>query len=182
MKQALLRFLANRATAKLVATNYTPDFVIGRKGDEYLLRWYLIPRNRFFNIYLHKFLRSDQDFALHDHPWLFNASLILKGSYVEHYPAADKVKLLGLREACRFPAMRFLNAGDFRFRWGRSFHRVELWPSYHGDELEPVWTIFVTGPVVHKWGFMCPKGFRPFDSMVKYKTGVGSEPLDGCPD
>ena len=40
-----------------------PHFVIGGADDPYMLRWYLIPRNRRFNIYLHKFLRDDDDRA-----------------------------------------------------------------------------------------------------------------------
>lgn len=63
-----------------------PDMVIGEAIDPYLLRWWIIPRNRFFNIYLHKFMRSDDDRALHDHPWAWNLSLIIKGSYIEHMP------------------------------------------------------------------------------------------------
>lgn len=59
-----------------------PDFVIGGHANPYLLRWWLIPRNRVFNIYLHKFLRDDDDRALHDHPW-FWCSIMLRGEYVE---------------------------------------------------------------------------------------------------
>ena len=57
----------------------TPDLVIGGWDDPYLLRWWLIPRNRWFNVYLHLFLRSDDDRALHDHPW-FNLSFLLEGA------------------------------------------------------------------------------------------------------
>lgn len=63
-----------------------PDMVIGDNDNPYLLRWYVIPRNRIFNIYLHKFVRSDDDRALHDHPWSWNMSLIIKGIYIEHIP------------------------------------------------------------------------------------------------
>lgn len=60
-----------------------PHFIIGGTDRPYLLRWFLIPRNRWFNIYLHKFCRDDDDRALHDHPWWF-VSIMLQGSYVEH--------------------------------------------------------------------------------------------------
>lgn len=62
-----------------ISWDRAPDFVIGRTGDPYMERWWLIPRNRFFNIYLHRFWRSDDDRALHDHPWV-NLSILLKGS------------------------------------------------------------------------------------------------------
>lgn len=42
-----------------------PHFVIGSGESPYLLRWFLIPRNTKLNIYLHKFLQSDDDRALH---------------------------------------------------------------------------------------------------------------------
>ncbi len=42
------------------------DFII---GDFYLLRWWVIPRNEMYNLYLHDIRKSDDDRALHDHPW-----------------------------------------------------------------------------------------------------------------
>ena len=60
-----------------------PDFVIGPKDAPYLQRWWLIPRNRWFNVYLHHILHSDDDRALHDHMY-FNVSVLLRGRYVEH--------------------------------------------------------------------------------------------------
>ena len=60
-----------------------PDFII---GDNYLRRWWLIPRNRWLNVYLHEFRASDDDRALHDHPWA-SCSIILRGEYFEHLPA-----------------------------------------------------------------------------------------------
>src|SRR5690606_8416676 len=62
-----------------------PDFIVGADNPEgpYLERWYLLPRNRVLNVYLHRFLRDDDDRALHDHPWAW-LSLLLQGSYVEH--------------------------------------------------------------------------------------------------
>jgi len=113
-----------------------PDFVVGGKENPYLLRWWLIPRNRFFNVYLHKFMRSDDDRAEHTHPWAFNASWLLSGEYWEW--------------AHGIPSMR--RAGQVKFRWGASQHRIELTNG-------PCWTLFFTGPVVRQWGFICPQGF-----------------------
>jgi hypothetical protein len=54
-----------------------------RQNDEpYLERYYLFlkDRKRFpFNVFLHKFLKSDPD-DVHDHPWPY-ATIILKGGY-----------------------------------------------------------------------------------------------------
>lgn len=114
-----------------------PDFVIGDPAAPYLLRWWVIPRNRLFNIYLHRVIRSDDDRALHDHPWL-NASIIVDGGYLEHRIAAG---------GCRHLTARV--AGDVCTRTARAAHRLEVMP---GSEAV---TLFVTGPVIRQWGFHC---------------------------
>jgi len=53
-----------------------PDAVIGANGQAHFCRWFLVPYNRFFNVRLHEFLRSDPDEVLHDHPW-WNFSIVL---------------------------------------------------------------------------------------------------------
>ena len=127
-----------------------PDFIIGGAEDPYLRRHWLLPRNRFFNVYVHEFLRSDDDRALHDHPWLFNASWLIDGSYVEHLPGGRR---------------RVLTAGAFKFRWGGAPHRVELFEQLHPDPAIPAfipercWTVFITGPRCREWGFHCDRGW-----------------------
>lgn len=134
--QRLASWLMRRATRRL------PDFIIGSEDNPYLLRWWLIPRNPVFNVYLHCFLRSDDDRALHCHPWA-NLSVLLRGRYIEHTAHADGN-----------PQQRVLWAGDWRLRWrGGIRHRVELYPG------ERAWTLFLTGPRYREWGFHCPKGF-----------------------
>jgi hypothetical protein len=125
-----------------LATKRPPDFVIG--GDEpYLLRWFLIPRNPIFNIYLHEFWRDDDDRALHDHPWLFNASWLLRGAYIEHTIKAGGLVVKTLRQA-----------GAFKLRVGPAPHRLELTTNSVGDKMK-CWTLFITGPRVRSWGFYC---------------------------
>jgi hypothetical protein len=134
-----------------IAASRKPDFVIGAKDDPYVLRWWIIPRNRFFNIYLHRFLRSDDDRALHDHPWL-NVSIILDGAYTEETIAAGGVH-----------QRRVYEVGAVKFRGPRSAHRIEL----HAG---PCWTLFVTGPRVREWGFHCSHGWRPWQKFVSPKN------------
>lgn len=144
--------------------NRPPDFIIGGTSSPYLLRWYLTPWSRYDrrnpplwaqitkrllpNIYLHHFLRSDDDRALHDHPW-FNASILLKGGYYEHTRKGERI----LR-----------TAGSLIFRSPWTAHRVELFRvPYERDaalwfELD-CWTLFMTSPRVREWGFLCPKGW-----------------------
>lgn len=135
--------LGDRIIARI--TRRPPDFVIGGRDRPYLLRWFVIPRNPIFNIYLHQFRRSDDDRALHDHPWLFNVSWLLSGGYVEH-----TIKAGGLL------VRTYRRAGDLKMRWGKAPHRVELLTDGVGPtSLLSCWTIFITGPRVRQWGFYC---------------------------
>lgn len=139
----IVRKLASRLVS--YASSRPPSFVIG-KGElgPYLLRWYLIPRNRFFNVYLHRMLRDDDDRALHDHPWP-SLSLSLRGSCIEH--------MAGGRS-------RILQTGDIVGRSSTFAHRLEL--AISGD----YWTLFLTGPRIREWGFHCPKGWRRWQDFV----------------
>lgn len=146
-----------------------PDFVIGSAADPYLIRWWVIPRNRWFNIYLHEIRRSDDDRALHDHPWI-NCSLILEGGYWEHRIAAGGVQSRTLRPA-----------GSMVARGPGAAHRLEVDPG-----LGTTITMFITGPIVRHWGFHCPvAGWRHWkdftssgDSSV---VGRGCGELDHAP-
>ena len=140
--------IADRFIARM--TRRPADFVIGGSERPYLRRWFVLPRNPVFNVYLHQFLRSDDDRALHDHPWLFNASLLLRGSYVEHTIKAGGIEMRTLRQA-----------GAFKLRCGPAPHRVELLgdPFAEVENPLPCWTLFITGPRVRQWGFHCPHGW-----------------------
>lgn len=122
-----------------------PDRHIGGRDNPYLLRWHLVPRNRWFNIYLHKFLRDDEDIALHDHPW-WSVSVLIRGRYTEWTQ--------------RGQACRVYRAPRIRVRSATFAHRISLTPG------ETAWTIFVTGPTVREWGFHCPKGWRHWRDFV----------------
>ena len=103
-------------------------------GEVYLRRWHVIARNRFFNIYVHRFSRSDDDRALHDHPWA-SLSWVLRGRYIDITSKGGKL----------------LTEGKFKLRLsGKKPHRVVLID-------DTCWTLFVTGPKYREWGFHCPK-------------------------
>ena len=116
-----------------------PDRII---KDPYLHRWYVIPKNKYFNIYLHKFQKSDDDRALHDHPW-YSCSILLKGEIREH---SDK----GIKYVPRWWPV---------FRTAKFAHRIELVKG-------PVWTIFITGPKTRTWGFYPPGGWMRSDIFL----------------
>ncbi len=140
--------------ARRYAAHRAPDFVI---GDHQLDRWWLIPRNKLFNVYLHRFNRSDEDRALHDHPWCSLGWIIGPGGYTD-------------QEALR---IRWRRVGCWTWRWPTTAHRVVL----AGDR--PVYTLFFTGPVVREWGFHCPQGWRNWKEFVSVVPG-GNRVGRGC--
>jgi hypothetical protein len=142
-----------------------PDFVIGGADDPYLLRWYLIQQNRLFNIYLHEVRRSDDDRALHDHPWP-NVSFLLRGAYVEHRIRAGGIE-----------ARRTFTAGALKFRLPWAAHRVELLEDARGARW--CWSLFITGPWCRSWGFHCPNGWRDWRDFTNTADG-GSTTGRGC--
>lgn len=179
LKAKIKRWLINKALDRFELNDGYADFVIKPDGETvYLERWYTIPRNRWFNIYLHHFKRSDQDFALHDHPWLFNISLPIGDcGYLEEVFVGDS-DYFDDPLVTKFVAVP---AGDFKFRFGRAPHRVQLCHDLDGNELE-AWTIFMTGPVVRDWGFYCRNGWKPYREVINHQPGVGSHLLGNSCD
>lgn len=131
------------------------DFHIGPvETDPYMRRWYIIPRNSFFNVYLHHMRHDDDDRALHDHPW-WSISLCLAGLIKEHLEDGDRIVAMG----------------DWRFRTGKMLHRLSL---PFGD----AWTIFITGPKFREWGFACSSGWTHWQDFVD--PANPGQPGRGC--
>lgn len=135
-----------------------PDVEIGGRSDPYMQRWHVIPRNRFFNIYFHRVLRSDDPRALHDHPWA-SLSVVLTGGYTEVIEK-DGSHLAVLRRT-----------GDVTFRRASAAHRL-------CDPLIGTFTLFVTGPRIRNWGFYCPQGWRRWQDFCDPKDHT--KPGRGC--
>lgn len=156
------RLLVNVALARAA------DFIVGADNPDgaYLYRWWLIPRNRVFNIYLHHFLRDDDDRALHDHPWHW-LSFLLHGSYIEHTIAAGGIHRRQLREP-----------GSIKVSGPRRAHRIELLTDAPFEGKRDCWTIFITGPRLRRWGFHCKKGWVDFARFTK--PGATGETGAGC--
>lgn len=192
---------------KLIEKYWPPSFRINRADGPYLHRWYLIPKNRWFNIYLHHFLNSDDEVACHNHPW-WSFGFILKGSYIEITPSKEfghhiksfRPKLRGPNYYHRIklynkyfcPKCRKLDPIKSGLTDQDEYNIVE-WSGYTNlcpqcDEnigvlkgKQDVWTLFITGPKLQSWGFLCPKGHVHYTEVVgKIKDGLheGSR----CPD
>lgn len=132
-----------------------PDFVIGEPGEPYLRRWWLIPRNPLFNVYLHQIIRSDADRELHCHPW-WNASIILRGLYIERMPL-QRNQPAELDYECCVDKLRA--PMDVVLRRGGDRHRLIV-------DGAPCWSLFITGPRYRTWGFHCRLGFVPWFRFV----------------
>ena len=126
------------------ANKRPPDYIIGPIDNPYLLRWFILPRNKVFNVYLHCFLRSDDDRALHDHPWM-NMSWLLLNGYFEHTVNGSTY----IREN----TLKFRLSGEYA-------HRIEIIN-------DKVWTLFITGPRYRMWGFYCPNGWVSYKQFTK---------------
>lgn len=179
------RTLPKSITRKLLQahSSYTSkapmDFRIppDKSVSAYMLRWWRIPRNWAFNIYYHIVMRSDDDRALHDHPW-WSFSIVLAGGYYEHEILEGGIH----RHTWRGP-------GAMTFRWtGRKAHRLQLAAIggfVDGATTEqPATTIFITGPVLRRWGFHHESGWidaYEWDSFCEINN-IGGMRMDGGSD
>jgi hypothetical protein len=131
------------------------------ENEPYLERYYVFlkERNRFpFNVFLHKFLKSDPD-DVHDHPWPY-ATLILKGGYWEWIPQFNgQGQKIGEVAAWRGP-------GHFRIAPARSFHRIEL------DPAVTAWSLFMPGPKQRDWGFLVRNQWIQWEEYLKQRKSV----------
>ena len=131
------------------------------ENEPYLERYYLFlrERERFpFNVFLHKFLKSDPD-DVHDHPWPY-ATLILKGGYWEWIPHFDTVgRKTGEYQVWRGP-------GHFRISKANSYHRIELDPDI------TAWTLFMPGPKQRDWGFLVKNQWIQWEQYLKQRKSA----------
>ena len=106
----------------------------------YLTRYYMAGWSPFHQqpgpaLFLHHFVASDPNGAVHSHPWSWGASLILVGGYLEHRCLPD-----GRHVTQEYPpgAVNALRPHDR--------HRIDL--------LGPdCWTLFLAGAYSQPWGF-----------------------------
>jgi hypothetical protein len=163
-----------------------PDLIIGPRDNPQTLRWHIF-RWRGWQFSLHKWLRSDDDRALHDHSG-HNLSIILTGGYWEvlrewreyftgtgigaewtHHGDGEWWRL---RTVFRWPLVPYYRRADVP-------HRIVL-PS----DGKPVWSLWLRWPPIREWGFHCPKGWRHWKEYVAerdYSTpGSVSSVGPGC--
>lgn len=135
----------------------------------YLRRFYIF-RSKRFNVYLHRFHRSDDDPDPHDHPWDFWSFILSKGYREQiwafcHDDSLDRAGYIrpdpiepdqfsGSRDTCPGalfgPHYEEVKAGDIAWHAATHVHRVLLRPG------EKPWTLVITGPTHRPWGFARP--------------------------
>lgn len=135
-----------------------PLIHIGGEKNPYLIRWAIVDgKGAGNNVYLHKFLRDDEDRALHDHPW-DSVSILLSGTLREIDEANPRGKIV--------------NAGQVRHRAADYAHRLVV--------VEQGFSLFITGPKVREWGFLCAEGWRHW---TRFAAGESGELVGiGCGD
>lgn len=159
----LLRPLLRAITALLGA----PRVIRDREGlTEYLSRWYVLGKpigglgdldehgnpkrgTRWapgIGIYVHRFHRSDQDLALHNHPWKWALAIVLAGGYSEE--RRETVALRGAMGELRRHLVRRRKVLPLSLNWitHETFHRVDLFE-------QDAWSVFIAGPRVSSWSF-----------------------------
>ena len=137
--------------------------VMDRQDNEpYLERYYVFlkERRKFpFNVFIHKFLKSDPD-DVHDHPWPY-ATLILKGGYYEWIPHFNEQGI----KTCETRHWR--GPGHARICSADSFHRIELAPGVD------CWTLFMPGPHRREWGFLVHNRWIQWQHYLQLRKSHG---------
>lgn len=124
-----------------------------------LIRYQLVKIGEAAGIYVHHFLRSDYDRALHDHPWGF-LSLILRGGYTEVHDQTPDGKQVDV----------YHEPGTIIFRRPKWRHRVML------AKGKTAWTFILVGPRVRKWGFHLDTGWCWWRHHNPHKNICETEP------
>ena len=125
-----------------LASKLEKRVIYRRDGAPYLERYYIrhgSDSSWLPGIYLHKFVSSDEDPELHNHPWGTSVSFILSGGYTEE----QRLKLAPSTYTVEFNKFR---PGFMNIVRRDDFHRIEL------DE-NPTWTMFFSGDRQQDWGF-----------------------------
>lgn len=140
---ATLADIEDWATSLMASRSFDQQIDNGDPNNPYLQRWFITPRAAHANNYLHWIMRSDDDRALHDHPW-DNVSYVIQGGYWEHSPGGVVI---------------WRGPGSVVRREASALHRLELATDDLGLPI-PCLSLFSTGPKVREWGFACPDGWR----------------------
>jgi len=153
-------------------------YVCESRGDErtpYLTRWFLLQIEEPFQfmICLHKFHRSDDDDATHDHPWDFLTVPLWRGYYDVTEPVLssgienlrlsveekDSLHELNYKKQRCWPLIPYFRKAEHR-------HRVELFKDKQGKE-KVAYTLVLMFKRRKRWGFFTKFGYKDFLDYFK---------------
>ena len=175
-----------------------PDLIIGPRNNPQSIRWHLFVL-RGWQLSLHKWLRSDDDRALHDHKGDSISLILSRQGFVEvvreYYPDGMQPPLrrwpsgwdAGVRSR-QADGRWFKDRKYYRRAWRPLFRKAETLHRIELIDSRPVWTLWLRWPQRRRWGYMCPQGWRDADTYNTnrqggvddyYSTGV-SEVGRGC--
>jgi len=153
-----------------------PDLIIGPPADPQTWRWVFF-NWRGWQLCLHKWWRSDEDRALHDHK-ADNISIILSPQgFAEIVRECEEVP--GWRW---YTGMRVQDILHRRLPFVPYFRRAEVPHRVVLFDKRPVWTLWFRFPPRRRWGFHCPKGWVDADVFLSkpgQANGAGGYYADG---
>lgn len=133
-------------------TAVLPCRLIKLDGLPYMERYYL---GKWFGRYryLHRFVRSDSERHLHDHPWPVATSRVLTGRYIEERADLAPIQVQAAKQGKRpiitpphRKAVTRRNRLTSSRTWHTSIHRIT-------DVQPETWTLFSHGEWDREWGF-----------------------------
>lgn len=125
---------------------------ITRHDNDLYLERFILFRCRWFGVYLHRFVGSDDE-CLHCHPWPF-ISIILRGGYFEHVGHGWREEWGSGRYGWAEVKRRWHGPLSMLFRRAEHAHRIEL----AGDG-RPTWSLVLIGPRRRSWVFFTRLGW-----------------------
>lgn len=133
--------------------------ILAPNGELYMRRAWLVKPTRWTfgcGARIHHTVRSDNDRHLHNHPWSWNVSVILKGVYEEEMPLSDLGAWTwdrGLLAWVEKTVSFWRSPGDVVFRTGATRHRLSIPQEFFG-----CYSLFIVGPRRNDWGFATGPG------------------------
>lgn len=115
-----------------------------------LLQRYYLLETRWFAMYLHHLHASDDDRALHDHPWSFVTCLLSSG-YFEWIPPTQRPWRRRSARTRYTPARVWRRRFSVLWRPATWQHRLEL--------MRPTWTLVFRFRRKREWGFWTRSGW-----------------------
>lgn len=148
----LLEFYCEK-TDKMILIKGRPG--TNESEDVYLVRYYLLPQGFKWNVYIHRFLRSDHDVP-HDHPFDF-IGFVLGGGYNEEWYQKDReMPLMTDKTHCNtYIRKKSLNPpGSFIIRQASHIHKVLIDRKYdYSEKHKAPLTVIFRSPRYQDWGF-----------------------------